>query len=389
MLSPIAEKAIQDAQAHGKAILKFISANDAGLTGSHQAGFYLPKSVWKLYAPFGPVKGTLEKSKVRIFWQSDCYTDSVVTYYGRKSRDEYRLTCFGKGFPYLHEDMVGDLLVLIPQDLNKFLAYVIHEGQDIDEVQASLGVEIIEGWAVYDTQAKPEALSEDACIDKRFRTFAAQLTAFPPGSEFSEAAREALLACVRGFNGKGPDDKLLDLMKEEYRLFKLVERQICLPEVRRLFQNIDDFLKVAATLMNRRKSRAGRSMENHVGYLLREARIPFACRADIAGAPDIIIPGTAEYNDPSFPAEKLFMVGVKTTCKDRWRQILNEARRVPDKHLLTIQEGISRKQLLEMQEARVSLIVPQRLHSRYPLDRTTKLLDVEAFIKIVRRRLAG
>src|SRR5258705_11104270 len=129
MLSPIAEKAIEDAQAHGKAILKFISANDAGLTGSHQAGFYLPKSVWKLYAPFGPVKGTLEKSKVRIFWQSDCYTDSVVTYYGRKSRDEYRLTCFGKGFPYLHEDMVGDLLVLIPQALNNFLAYVIHAGQ--------------------------------------------------------------------------------------------------------------------------------------------------------------------------------------------------------------------------------------------------------------------
>ena len=83
MLSPMAEKAIEDAQANGKAILKFISANDAGITGSHQAGFYMPKSAWKLYAPFGPVKGTLKKSKVRIFWQCDRYTDSVVTYYGQ------------------------------------------------------------------------------------------------------------------------------------------------------------------------------------------------------------------------------------------------------------------------------------------------------------------
>ena len=63
MPSPLAEKAIEEAQQVGKAILKFISANDCGLTGSHQAGFYLPKSAWELYAPFGPEKGKLEKSR--------------------------------------------------------------------------------------------------------------------------------------------------------------------------------------------------------------------------------------------------------------------------------------------------------------------------------------
>jgi type II restriction enzyme len=389
MLSPIAEKAIEDAQANGKAILKFISANDAGITGSHQAGFYMPKSAWKLYAPFGPDKGTLQKSKVRIFWQCDRYTDSIVTYYGRKSRDEYRLTCFGKAFPYLQEDMVGDLLLLIPQDLHNWLAYVIDEGPDIDDVQAALGVEIIEGWGVYDIDAKLEPLAEDACIDKRFRAFAEPLAAFPTGASFSTAARDALLQCVRTFANRSPDDKLLDLMKQEYRLFKLVERQLCLPQVKQLFQNIDDFLKVAATIMNRRKARAGRSMENHVEYLLREAQIPFDCRPDIDGEPDIVIPGKTEYNDPKFPDDRLFMVGVKTTCKDRWRQILNEGQRIPHKHLMTIQEGISRKQLLQMQQSHVTLIVPKRLHTRYPLDRKIKLLDVEGFIKVVRHRLAS
>lgn len=285
--------------------------------------------------------------------------------------------------------MVGDLLVLIPKDLSNFLAYVIPEGEDIDDIQAALGVEIFEGWAVYDARAKPEPLAPDVCIDKRFREFAARLTAFPPGSEFSTAARDALFACVRGFGTRSPDDKLLDLMKEEYRLFRLVERQICAPEVQRLFQNIDDFLRVAATIMNRRKARAGRSMEHHVEYILRDAGIPFDCRPDIAGEPDIIIPGKAEYNNASFPVDKLFMLAVKTTCRDRWRQILNEAGRIPQKHLLTIQEGISRKQLLQMQRAQVSLIVPDRLHSRYPKDKTVKLLNVEGFIELVRRRLAG
>ncbi|HXK62695.1 MAG TPA: EcoRII N-terminal effector-binding domain-containing protein, partial [Acidobacteriota bacterium] len=64
MPSPLAEKAIMEAQQYGRPILKFISANDAGLTGSHQAGFYLPKSAWELYAPFGPVQGRNDKSKV-------------------------------------------------------------------------------------------------------------------------------------------------------------------------------------------------------------------------------------------------------------------------------------------------------------------------------------
>ena len=66
MPSPVAEKAIEDAQQHGRAILKFISANDAGVTGSHQAGFYLPKSAWKMFAPFGPVKGRLDKSDEKL-----------------------------------------------------------------------------------------------------------------------------------------------------------------------------------------------------------------------------------------------------------------------------------------------------------------------------------
>lgn len=389
MLSPIAEKAIEDAQANGKAILKYISANDAGITGSHQAGFYMPKPAWKLYSPFGPEKGTLRKSKVKIFWQGERYTDSVVTYYGQKTRDEYRLTCFGKGFPYLHEDMVGDLLVLIPQDMHNWLAYVIDAGSDIDDVQAALGVEIIEGWTIYDAAAKAEPVSEDACIDKQFRAFAAPLTAFPKGSQFSAAARDAMLKCVRDFAKRSPDDKLLDLMKEEYHLFKLVERQLCLHEVTQPFRTIDGFLKVAATIMNRRKSRAGRSMENHVEYLLSEAQIPFECRPDIAGEPDILIPGRDAYNDSHYPDDKLFMLGVKTTCKDRWRQILNEAQRIQHKHLMTIQEGISKKQLLQMQQAQVTLIVPQRLHSRYPRDKTIKLMDVEGFIKAVRRRLAS
>ena len=46
------ERAIEDATKYGNALLKFISRNDASVTG-HQAGFYLPKAkdVWKMFSP--------------------------------------------------------------------------------------------------------------------------------------------------------------------------------------------------------------------------------------------------------------------------------------------------------------------------------------------------
>lgn len=392
MPSPLAEKAIVEAQQYGRAILKFISANDAGLTGSHQAGFYLPKSAWKLYAPFGPVQGRNDKSKVRIFWQSERYTDSVVTWYGMgkadKPRSEYRLTCFGKAFPYLHDDMVGDLLILIPQDVHNFVAYVIDLPDDIDDVQAALGVEAIGTWAVYDAMQKPPPLSEDDCIDQQFRKFAESLSAFPPAHEFSETARAAMLTCAKDFGKRPTDDRLMLLLQTESRLFRLVERQLCTPDVRRLFKDIDDFVKTAATIMNRRRSRPARSMENHVEYLLREASIPFDVQPLSDGDPSIIIPGKPAYDDPKFPVDRLFVVAVRNTCKGRWWQITQDAARAQWKHLITIQEGISAKQLAQMHAAKVALVVPQKLHSRYPDVKGVSLLNVDGFIKTVRRKLA-
>ncbi len=157
----------------------------------------------------------------------------------------------------------------------------------------------------------------------------------------------------------------------------------------RVFKDVDDFLATASSIMNRRKSRAGRSLENHFDYLLRRADIPHVVRPpDVDGKPDIIIPSVEAYRDNRYPSNKLFMMGVKTTCKDRWRQVLNEAKRIEDKHILTIQQGISKKQLNEMKEDGVQLVVPADIHKQYPHGSNMRLLAVDDFVKLVRRRLA-
>jgi hypothetical protein len=384
MISPVAERAITEALNSGKALLKFISPNNVGLTGSHECGYYLPKSAWKIYTEHPPVQGENKESTVEITWQDGRVTDSRVKWYGR-AKSEYRLTRFGKDFPYLAADTVGDLLVLIPRTLYQFSAYVLDLDEDIGEIQAALGVEAMDGWAIYEAGADTTETA-DECIERHFREFCKKVTVFPSTITLSDEARKALIDCIRDFDKSSLDERLIDLIQSEYRLFRLVERQVCQQDIVRPFKDVDDFLSTASSIMNRRKVRAGRSLENHVETLLRGARIPFDVRPQIDGRiqPDILIPSKASYEDPAFPVEKLCVVGVKTTCKDRWRQVLNEAKRIRKKHILTIQPGISGNQLNEMNEAGVTLIVPKKLHADYPGDGPMKILTLEQFVSDMR-----
>lgn len=389
MASPICELAIEEALRVGNALLKFISPNDAGITGTHQCGFYLPKPVWEMYADFGPQKGRNDEAEVEVRWQGDqLATNSRVKWYGKATRSEYRLTRFGKGFPFLTPESVGDMLVLIPESHQRFKAYVLDNDDDIEDIQAALGVEVTGFWGVYEG-GKPRVETESQCLERRFRQFVEKLDDFPSGDEFSNETIESLKECVERFEKLNSDKTIVRCVDTEYKLYRLAERQICQKEIVRVFKDVDDFLTTASSIMNRRKSRAGRSLENHFEYLLKRAEIPYAVRPpEVDGKPDIVIPSVDAYRDKEYPTKKLFMVGVKTTCKDRWRQVLNEAKRIKEKHIMTIQQGISKKQLAEMVEANVQLVVPLEYHKQYPPKSDMTLLQVGEFVELVRKRLA-
>jgi EcoRII C terminal/Restriction endonuclease EcoRII, N-terminal len=382
----LCERAIEDALKYGRAILKYISPNDVGLTGGHQCGYYLPKSAWQLFTQHPPDKGQNYESEVSVLWADGRETASRVKWYGKGTRSEYRLTRFGKDFPHLTEDSVGDLLVLIPKSHREFNAYVLDIEEDIEQIKATLGVNITRSWAVYQPDAPEE--TEEECIERHFMQFARTLTAFPAGKVFSAEAQQALADCIAALKNHSPDRKLIEFMEAEFRLFRIAERIICQPEIVRPFKDIDDFLKTAKTITQRRVARAGRSLENHVEYILKESGIPHKMRPKIDGEPDVVIPSEEAYNDPTYPLDRLFIVGIKTTCKDRWRQVLNEGNRQPHKHLLTLQQGISGNQLQEMDKAGLTLVVPEKLHSLYPKKgHNAAILKVESFLGTVKAQL--
>lgn len=391
MPSPAVEQAILDAQRVGRAILKFISPNDVGLTGSHQFGYYLPKAIWQVFTTFPPTKRENHDHRVEAVWQDGRVTHSTVKWYGKGTRSEYRLTGFNRErhFPFITHDCVGSLLVLVPERLDRFLMYVFDLEDDIEDLQAGLGVEAVSGWALFEYGAEAPPESEDECLDRHFRAFAGKLTSFPPTADFALEARTALLDCIRNFLKEPVDTQLIRCVEGEYALFRAAERKLCEPEIIRVFKSVDDFLSTAQTILQRRKARAGRSLEHHVEHQFKQAGIPFSARVDVEGTkPDILIPGKKEYLDPRFPLNKLFAVGIKTTCKDRWRQVTREAPRVTHKHILTVQKGVSPNQLDEMKTLNVTLVVPEKLHTDYPKDRRGELLTVGAFIEQVRSALA-
>jgi hypothetical protein len=388
MYSPDAQRAIEDAQRHGKALLKFISPNDTGLTGGHQCGFYLPVNAWQHYTVNPPDKGRNAKSPARITWQDGRVTNSVVTWYGQKTRSEYRLTRFGPGFPWLTHDLVGALFVLIPITTEEFLAYVLDRDDDVEDIQAALGVYVTGSWALY-VEGEDTGESLDECMDRLFREFTQLVDSFPETRVMSLKAREAVYQCMKGFENDVIDKQLLTLVRSELRLFDMVERKVYGPEITRPFRNIDDFVKKALSILNARKSRAGRALENHMEHLLREAKLPFEMRAKVEGTrPDILMPGKKAYEEAlrgDYPKEKLIMVGLKTTCKERWPGVLSEAPLIERKHLLTLQEGMAASLLERMKTQQIVLVVPRPLHEKYAGE---GILDVAGFIEEARRILS-
>ncbi|MNT92758.1 Type-2 restriction enzyme EcoRII [compost metagenome] len=79
------------------------------------------------------------------------------------------------------------------------------------------------------------------------------------------------------------------------------------------------------------------------------------------------------------------MLAAKTTCKDRWRQVLAEAERLKEKYLVTLQPGVSVNQIQEMKYHNLQLVVPEPLINVYPPEVRGDLITLQSFINYVRR----
>jgi hypothetical protein len=207
--------------------------------------------------------------------------------------------------------------------------------------------------------------------------------AFPTGDAIVQ-----WVVANRAHRQKPVDHRLMARHDCEYEVFRSIERFHAMPRIAEGFESVEAFVAYAGSLTNRRKSRAGRSLELQARQIFIEEGVPFSWTPQTEGkkTPDFIFPSIEAYHDPSWPAGRLRMLAAKTTCKDRWRQVINEADRIPVKHLLTLQEGVSVAQHEEMRAHGVRLVVPARIKKSFPDELQPDLLTFETFVNQV---LAG
>ncbi|WP_081621677.1 type II restriction endonuclease [Thioalkalivibrio sp. AKL12] len=81
---------------------------------------------------------------------------------------------------------------------------------------------------------------------------------------------------------------------------------------------------------------------------------------------------------PPFPAR------AKTTCKERWRHVLAEGKRLTTKYLATLETGISRTHTDEMLAQNLQLVIAEPVHASYQEEQRTHLLPVKGSIERVK-----
>lgn len=392
--------------------VKRLSGNDTLANGSHQFGPYIPKDF--LFGIFPLLKNRDERNPDVRF---DLYVDSHpdhrrvrAVWYNNKfhgnptgGRNEARVTGFGGGASALLDpESTGALTVFafrlpVASEASDCHVWVCRHEIEEDLVEDRVGPIEPGKWLIWPSSQgvissllaispspRTSCWLDDAEIPMAWRA------KFPSGAEIIRKAVD-----LRSDVSLDPDRRLLRRRECEFEIFRSVEQAIELPNILAGFTTVDGFIARAQTILQRRKARSGRSLELHTRAIFLEERlvegIDFAHQpvSENGKTPDFLFPSAAAYRDTSFPADQLRMLAVKTTCKDRWRQILNEADRIPNKHLLTLQEGVSESQFSEMTNAGVRLVVPGGLTKKFPDSVQPHLQSLESFIGDVRLLTAG
>lgn len=385
-MSLIYENCILSVKRSKKAFYRYITANDVGTTGGHQYGFYVPKEAHTVLFDAGGKKGSNKDKHVRIYWQGDksFFTDSRFIYYGKGTRNEYRITRFGRDFPFLSEESIGSLLVLCRLNDTEYEGYVLENSNEIDDFFSTFNLSPSASHSLIDNTLEKEKEDKESSYTKFVLN---RYEEFPSTVQMAFWAQKFHLIFNKYTRRRiytDPDAAIIKWIDKEYDLFKAFEEKFYRPIYTQCFESCDDLIVFANHILNRRKSRAGKSLELHLARVFHCSGLSFDSQlvTEQNKKPDFIFPGNNSYHEISFPNNKLIMLAAKTTCKDRWRQILNEANKIGHKYLFTLQQGISPSQLAEMKSENVTLVVPKAYLNSFSARYQDSILTLKSFVEM-------
>lgn len=387
--------------------MKVLSPVEIDVSTSHQHEF---NGVSRLKEILGPEK---RKFAARFLYLDDNDSDPLIedgylTWYDARerhpNRSEYRLY-----FPTTTVSQcaaAGDSLFIAVKPDGTLLVVIAENGSTIgNQLRWLFGIDNQQTFPGFSVREELETeqdriafastlileqigivveVSAETYLEEMLRLFDG---GFPKTKDFSAYARSTLSEMLDSMDN--PDDVLMRCMEREEVLFRTLERHLVADRLSNGFEdNIDGFLAYSLSVQNRRKSRVGFALENHLEYIFNTHKIRFDRNkvTENKTKPDFIFPCIEKYHQVDFNVALLTMLGVKSTCKDRWRQVLSEAEKIPQKHLLTLEPSISQNQTDEMLANSLQLVVPRGIFDTYSPPQQSWLMNVSAFLELVQER---
>ena len=226
----------------------------------------------------------------------------------------------------------------------------------------------------------------DAFFEGRFSSFSKAHERMPDTVEMAELARRAFfqtsgLKSLNPFALRTPGDAVMTISRDiEYGIFKEYQLRARACEliktifgddpgktspqaaVRAAISNFDDINRIFLSAGQQRKSRAGYSFEHHLKRMLLDGDIPHEEQVVIESKkrPDFILPSLRVYKDASRNTEDALVLSLKTTLKERWKQVHGEIKNC-DLYLGTLDENIAANAIEDMATQGIRLVVPESL----------------------------
>ena len=330
-------------------------------------------------------------------------TGTLTWYDARENnpkRTEYRL--YYSSSPVIEKAVAGDLILIGRTGENNLVVIIAQQGSTSEQQLLWLfGLEevgnkfIVRDFKEDDIQLNyaghyiitslgfeiPDTAPD--YLEAMIRNFGKE---FPPTAKFSAYARSTI-SDVSPVDE--PDHTLIAWLEREVLLFKTLEKHIVAEKLEQGFgetgSDVDEFISFSLSVQNRRKSRAGHAFENHLAIIFDSNYVLYSkgAKTERNNKPDFLFPDIKQYHNSEFSASLLTMLGVKTSAKDRWRQVLSEADRINEKHLITLEPAISTNQTEEMTAQNVQLVLPQPIMETYSQDQQNKLKNLSEFIDII------
>jgi hypothetical protein len=181
-----------------------------------------------------------------------------------------------------------------------------------------------------------------------------------------------------------------------YEIYKAEERKCVSQALRSVFGKIlppnataEDFFELLEnnfwaidqfflSLSQSRRARAGKAFEHIIKALFDILSYPYTPHPVINGRPDFLLPSATHFVSNAMDC---IIFTVKRTLRERWRQIVTEGTRGYLFFLATIDEGISQRQLGEIRNHRIYVVVPERIRSKVYL-KQPNVISFEKFFEL-------